>query len=64
MFEGSIKENLLYGNNKNISDSDLIEMLKEFNFFNNDEIKLNKNINNKSLSSGQLQNVIYEISFK
>ena len=59
VFEGSIKENLLYGNNKNISDSDLIEMLKEFNFFNNDEIKLNKNVNNKSLSSGQLQKVSF-----
>ena len=59
VFEGSIKENLLYGNNKNISDSDLIEMLKDFNFFNNDEIKINKNVNNKSLSSGQLQKMSF-----
>ena len=50
VFEGSIKENLLYGNNK-ISDNDLIELLKEFNFFNNEDVELSKIISNKSLSS-------------
>lgn len=58
---GSLRENLLYGNeNKNISDEELISKIKEFKLFNNDdEINLNRDIDSKSLSSGQIQKVSF-----
>ena len=59
VFEGSIKENLLYGNNRQISDNELQSLLKEFNFFNEGGYDLDFTINNKILSSGQLQKISF-----
>ena len=59
VFDGTIKENLLYGNNKLIEDHKLYEIIEEFNFFGNDKISLEYQVNNKSLSSGQLQKISF-----
>ena len=59
VFEGSIRENLLYGNNRQISDNELQSLLKEFNFFNEGGYDLDFTINNKILSSGQLQKISF-----
>lgn len=59
VFEGTIKENLLYGNMKKIDDRELLEILNEFSFFNEEEISLEYQINNKTLSSGQLQKISF-----
>ena len=59
VFDGTIKDNLLYGNNKKIDDRELYEIIDEFNFFGNDKISLEFQVNNKSLSSGQLQKISF-----
>ena len=59
VFDGTIRENLLYGNKKEFNDDFLLKLLEEFNFFNEDKINLNLEVNNKSLSSGQLQKISF-----
>lgn len=60
IFSGTIRENLLYGNNKNVSDNEIIEAIKKFDLFGLDiEIDLNKSISNKQLSSGQMQKIAF-----
>ena len=59
VFEGTIKENLLYGNSNQIDDEDLIKLMDEFNFFNNEKYNLDYKVNNKTLSSGQLQKISF-----
>ena len=60
IFRTSLKENLIYGNEKDIPDKVLIEMLEKFEVFkekaNND---LNKIVDNTSLSSGQMQKIAF-----
>ena len=56
----SIRENLIYGNTKEISDKKLMEYLKLFKTFEKDEdYNLDKLISNKTLSSGQMQKIAY-----
>ncbi len=58
--DGSIRENLLYGNSKNISDDEIIEKVELFKLFNeHKKIDLNQEINNQNLSSGQFQKIAY-----
>ena len=58
--DGSIRENLLYGNSKNISDDEIIEKVELFKLFNeHKKIDLNQEINNQTLSSGQFQKIAY-----
>ena len=45
--------------NKEFNDDYLLKLLEEFNFFNEDKINLNLEVNNKSLSSGQLQKISF-----
>ena len=59
VFEGSIKENLVYGNINKITDTEMIDLLTEFKFFNENNIDLNLKVSNKSLSSGQLQKLSF-----
>ena len=59
VFEGTIKENLLYGNKNKVEDKELLKILDEFNFFNNEKYDLGLLVNNKSLSSGQLQKISF-----
>lgn len=59
VFEGSLKENLLYGNNKEVEDFTILSLLEEFKFYNDEKFQLSKKISNKTLSSGQLQKISF-----
>jgi ABC-type multidrug transport system fused ATPase/permease subunit len=59
VFEGTLRENLLYGNNHKVDDIKIKNLLSEFNFDNHKDHNLDKLINNKSLSSGQLQKISF-----
>tara|TARA_B100000579_G_C22839712_1_gene860768 strand:- start:1118 stop:2737 length:1620 start_codon:yes stop_codon:yes gene_type:complete len=56
----SLRKNLVYGNNKEVSDDELIKYLKSFKTFENeDDYNLENKISNKTLSSGQMQKIAY-----
>jgi ATP-binding cassette subfamily B protein len=56
----SIKENLLYGNNSDISDEEIFKLLDRFNFYPDEKkIDISKIISNKTLSSGQMQKISF-----
>ena len=59
IFNDTLYNNLVYGNEElNVSKTELLEILREFNTFKNEsEYDLKRNITNKSLSSGQMQKI-------
>jgi len=58
--QDTLRNNLLYGNGNNVEDKKILDLMEEFNFFASvDDGDLNKIIDNKSLSSGQLQKVSF-----
>jgi len=60
IFTKSLRENLLYGNDLNISDEKLIDELKKFDTFKEESsYNLDRTISNKSLSSGQMQKIAF-----
>lgn len=60
IFTGTLKENLLYGNENLINDDRILDFLKKFQLFKeNSNYDLNKLVDNKSLSSGQIQKVAF-----
>lgn len=60
VFEGTLRENLLYGNNQKIDDQQIIDLIKNFQFFPiSQKINLEKKVSNKSLSSGQMQKISF-----
>jgi ABC-type bacteriocin/lantibiotic exporter with double-glycine peptidase domain len=60
IFTGSLRENILYGNDKDIHDKDILEYLKEINTFNEEtNYNLDHVVDNKSLSSGQMQKIAF-----
>tara|TARA_A100001015_G_scaffold318913_1_gene440220 strand:+ start:3030 stop:4655 length:1626 start_codon:yes stop_codon:yes gene_type:complete len=59
IIDSTIKENLIYGNNKEISDQKLYEYIELFDLFNGEKPDLDMKINNKSLSSGQMQKISF-----
>ena len=60
ILNGSLRENLLYGNLPEKDDNQLKTYIEKFQVFNNEnEGSLDKNVSNKSLSTGQMQNIIY-----
>lgn len=57
---GTLKENLLYGNKNDIEDKELLNWIIQFELFENINIKtLNLAVDNKSLSSGQMQKISF-----
>ena len=61
---GSLRENLLYGNNLNVTDEDILNLLNKFKLFNeNDTLNLDSEISNKTLSSGQFQKIAFIRAF-
>jgi len=60
IISGSLKENLMYGNNKSISNETLMEYVDRFQIFNEkaDDV-LEKKVSIKTLSSGQLQKISF-----
>lgn len=60
IFSDTLRENLIYGNNKKIEDKELIKFLKYLDTFKEEKkYNLNNNISNKSLSSGQMQKIAF-----
>ena len=60
IINSTLRENLLYGNNENINDENLIEIVKKFNLFDEEEkYDLDEVISNKNLSSGQMQKISF-----
>ena len=60
IIEGSLKENLLFGNNQKINDDKLISLVKEINLFEDQvDVNLDMKISNKNLSSGQMQKISF-----
>ena len=60
IFSASLGDNILYGNNKKVSDDRLINELKLFDTFKEESgYDLDRIVDNKSLSSGQMQKVAF-----
>lgn len=60
IFESSLYENLTYGNDANVSDEEILTFLKLLDTFKEEEnYELARVINNKSLSSGQMQKIAF-----
>ncbi len=60
IIDGSIKENLLYGNDNDIPDDEIYNLVNKFSLYTEeDKIDLDKQINNKTLSSGQMQKISF-----
>ena len=60
ILNASLRENLIYGAETTISDSELINLISEFKLFNEvSHDTLDKKISNKSLSTGQMQKVSF-----
>ena len=60
IFSASLRENTLYGNDKEISDESIIEELKLFDTFKEESgYDLDRIVDNKSLSSGQMQKIAF-----
>ncbi len=60
IFTGTLKENLLYGNEESINDEKILDLLHEFDVFKEKEgYSLDRIISNKTLSSGQMQKISF-----
>ena len=60
IFESTLYENLTYGNDKKISEEEILTFLKMLDTFKEQEnYDLSRVINNKSLSSGQMQKIAF-----
>ena len=60
IFKDTLRKNLLYGNELKIDDDLLINKLHEFDVFKEEEnYNLDREVSNKSLSSGQMQKVAF-----
>ena len=58
IFQKTLKENIMYGNKLEISNSEILEMLHRFDTFKEkSSYDINREIDNNSLSSGQMQKV-------
>ena len=60
IFEDTLKNNLLYGVSEDVNNQEIITLIRNFNIFDSEEdIDLNKKINSKVLSSGQMQKLSF-----
>jgi len=59
IINSTLRENLIYSSNNKISDKEIYEMVDHFKVFNEEEISLDRKINNKSLSMGQMQKIAF-----
>ena len=56
----TLRNNILYGNQENITDDEIINFIKKFKLFGDEaDIELNQKISNKKLSTGQMQKVSF-----
>lgn len=60
IFEGTLKENILYGNNINIEEHEIYKLINQFNLYPDEtDIDLTKLVSNTTLSSGQMQKISF-----
>jgi ATP-binding cassette, subfamily B, bacterial len=60
VFKASLKDNLLYGNELVVEDDQIVEMIKEFNLYPDQEtVDVSKEVSNRTLSSGQMQKISF-----
>ena len=60
IFSDTLKNNLIYANKHDVTDEEILKLVKLFELFNeSNEIDLNMEVNNKSLSSGQMQKISF-----
>ena len=60
IFNGTLKENLIYGSDQNIEDSIMLDYIEKFQVFSStSNIKLSSEVSNKTLSSGQMQKISF-----
>ncbi len=60
IFSGTLRENLMYGNDASVQDDAILKYLKDFDTFKEENnYNLEKIIDNKSLSSGQMQKIAF-----
>ncbi len=64
IFEATLFENIMYGNDLNVSKEDIYDYLFTLDTFKEEEsYSLDRTINNKSLSSGQMQKIAFIRAF-
>ena len=56
---GTLKENLIYGNRKEVEDTQIHKLIEKFSLFEDEIVDLNKAISIKNLSSGQMQKISF-----
>lgn len=60
IFSDTLKNNLVYGTKTQVSDEEIINLVNDFKLFNeSNDVDLNIEVNNKSLSSGQMQKISF-----
>ena len=60
IFNGTLKENLIYGSDQSLDDHTLLEYIEKFQVFSStSNIKLSSEVSNKTLSSGQMQKISF-----
>ena len=60
IFSSNLRENILYGNDKKIEDSEILNLLKRLKTFKeSSNYDLDKEVSNKTLSSGQMQKIAF-----
>lgn len=60
ILRGTLKENLVYGNSRKIFDDEILNLVEEFKLFEQiDNSILDLKVDNKSLSSGQMQKISF-----
>ena len=64
IFEATLLENIMYGNDLSVSNEDIYDYLRTLDTFKEEEsYSLDRTINNKSLSSGQMQKIAFIRAF-
>ena len=60
IIKGTLKENILYGSEKNkASDKEIKNLIKKFELFKNNNNNLEIKVSNRTLSSGQMQKLSF-----
>lgn len=59
IFRASLRENITYGNNFQVSDEEILQLIEKFELYKTDTFSLNDQVSNNSLSSGQMQKIAF-----
>lgn len=60
IFDSNLRENIIYGTKEKISDDEIVELMRKLEIFKEDSnYNLDKKINTRNLSSGQMQKIAF-----